>query len=48
MYPSSDYVMITNSGMGFTLSIDLDPITFEEASKDQRWIETMNQEIDSI
>ena len=28
--------------------VDVDPITFEEASKDQRWIEAMDQEIESI
>ncbi|BBH09623.1 ADP glucose pyrophosphorylase large subunit 1 [Prunus dulcis] len=47
-YPSSDYVLITNGGTNFALFVDADPIMFEEASKDEKWVKAMDQEIDSI
>lgn len=47
-YPSSDYVMVTNSGTNFALFMDVDPITYEDACQDEKWVEAMDQKIDSV
>ena len=47
-YSSNDYVMVTSDGMNFALLVDVDPKSFEEASKEEKWRIAMNQEIDAI
>ncbi|KAK0597380.1 hypothetical protein LWI29_024681 [Acer saccharum] len=47
-YSSNDYVMVTTDGMDFALFVDVDPISFEEGSKEKKMRSAMNQEIDAI
>ena len=40
--------MDTNDEMNFSLLVDADPISFQEAYKEEKWRIAMNQEIDAI